>query len=104
MKLIVTSPNLLPCVIIYHHVADKPRFAKKQPHVVFSWSGRVHNITCEPQGEPTPSIEWRRQDRPLENNDTYRIFNVGNFSNLQVLLSSPAIRALPMTENNAAGR
>lgn len=65
-------------------VQYKPRFSENQPHVVFSWAGRVHNITCKPQGEPMPSIEWRRQDRPLENNDTYRIFNVGNFSNLQV--------------------
>lgn len=65
-------------------VQYKPRFAKKQPHVVYSWAGRVHNITCEPQGEPTPSIEWRRQDRPLEDNDTYRIFHVGNVSSLQV--------------------
>lgn len=62
----------------------RPRFPSNHTKVVHIWAGKIRNITCEVQSEPAPSIEWLRSARPLANNDTFRIFNMGRESSLQV--------------------
>lgn len=65
-------------------VSVKPRFAPDNIKSVYVWPGKTRNITCHVIAEPMPSIEWYRFQYPLRNNETFRIYNMGKFSNLQV--------------------
>ena len=65
-------------------VKDKPRFSPYNARRVFIWAGRKHNITCHVHAYPVPEIEWWRNNRKLDNNDTYHIFINNTHSNLKV--------------------
>jgi len=64
--------------------AVSARFAEDHAKEVYAWAGSMRNITCQSQGVPTPRLDWMIGDRVLRNNDTYRIFDQGATSHLQV--------------------
>lgn len=71
-------------VLGFLDVQYKPRFPTGQISTSHSWVGRVHNVTCLVEANPQAVIQWIRYDRILENNDTYRIFQMTDNSSLQI--------------------
>ena len=71
-------------------IADKPRFARDDKLVVYSWAGARHNLTCHALGLPAPTIVWKHRDTPLASNATYHVYHSGtdnsSTSSLQVCL------------------
>lgn len=61
----------------------KPRFTEERKEI-YNWAGKTRNLTCEPLGEPAPSVEWVRADTILKNNNTFLIYESERSSTLQV--------------------
>ncbi|ESO09896.1 hypothetical protein HELRODRAFT_72963, partial [Helobdella robusta] len=62
----------------------QPKFPSDHIRQVFSWSGRLHNITCNAHGNPHPTFEWWHLERLLTNNETFNIFTSARNSSLQI--------------------
>lgn len=67
-------------------IKDKPRFSANQSKEEYSWSGRVHNITCQAHSNPAPTFHWIKNHLPLTNNDTFTISNTHRNTSLQVFI------------------
>ena len=54
--------------------------------MVYSWPGKTKNMSCHAGGEPEPVVDWYLNDldRPLRDNETYKVFKMGRNSELQV--------------------
>lgn len=81
-----TSENLagVTNASAYLSVLYKPRFSANQSKEEYSWSGRVHNITCQAHSNPAPTFHWIKNHLPLTNNDTFTISNTHRNTSLQI--------------------
>lgn len=66
-------------------VADKPFFDQQQEDV-YSWPGKMRNISCVVRAEPEPVIRWYRyeDEHEIRDNGTYHVYQMYKSSNLQV--------------------
>jgi len=62
----------------------RPRFDSEHNRVVYNWAGKTRNISCHAQGEPLPAVEWWRFNYRIRDNETFRVYDMGRNSNLQV--------------------
>ncbi len=66
-------------------ISDSPRFDEDHEREVYTWAGKRKNVTCISMGEPEPLLHWYRKDEVIDrDNETYKIYNLGNIKVLQV--------------------
>ena len=63
---------------------DSPRFAPDSVTKFYSWAGKRRNMTCWALGEPEPLVVWTRYNWQIKDNETYKVFQMGRHSELQV--------------------
>lgn len=59
----------------------RPTVEKKK---IYNWAGKTRNLTCEPLGEPAPSVEWVHANTVLKVDDNFFIYHSERSSTLQV--------------------
>nr|AAC47655.1 leechCAM [Hirudo medicinalis] len=68
----------------YLNVTYKPRFPINHTKEAYIWAQKTRNISCEADAQPPATFHWSRDEDPVVENSTYKIFQMEKKSILQI--------------------
>lgn len=89
--LISSGGSQVKSINITVHVQHAPEWVERYPEDAYSSVGHTVNLSCEAQGEPSPSFVWKKNNETIQSNGIFTIFDEVNKTILQITVHNESL-------------
>ncbi|XP_023213068.1 neural cell adhesion molecule 1-like [Centruroides sculpturatus] len=82
--LITSGKSQIKSKNITVHIQHAPEWVERYPEDAYSSVGHMVNLSCEAQGEPTPTFVWKRNNETVHTNHVFVKYDEVNKTILQI--------------------